>query len=80
MCIRDRDEAKNYKEEEIVFSPISRLLKAPHFTLEVISYLNQMYGEDYLRTKGLKVITTLDWDLQQKAEEIIKEKSINRCV
>ncbi len=70
-------EAENYKKEEVIFSPISRLLKAPHFTLEVISYLNQMYGEDHLRTKGLKVITTLDWDLQQKAEEIIKEKSIN---
>ena len=61
------------KEKEIEFSDISRLLKAPHFTLEVVNYLNNKYGEEYLKTRGLRVYTTLDWDLQEKAEQIIKE-------
>lgn len=61
-----------YKKEEILFSPIQRLLKAPHFTLEVQNYLFNKYGEDYLRTGGFKVYTTIDWRLQEKAEEIVK--------
>ena len=44
-----------------------------------MAYLNRKYGEEYLRTRGLNVYTTIDWSLQQKAEEIIKERSkINR--
>jgi len=66
-------EVEEYRQEEISFSPISQLLKAPHFTLEVINYLTENYGDDYLRTRGLKVYTTLDWKLQQEAEKIIKE-------
>jgi len=73
------EEATVYKKEEITFSPIAHLLRAPHFTLKVIDYLNQKYGEEYLRTGGLKIYTTLDWGLQQKAEEIIRERiKINR--
>ncbi len=64
--------AEEAKSQEINFSPISKLLKAPHFTLEVISYLNEKYGENYLKTKGLKVYTTIDWNLQSEAEKIIK--------
>ncbi|MBZ1356639.1 MAG: transglycosylase domain-containing protein [Candidatus Nealsonbacteria bacterium] len=68
------EEGQEFKEEEIVFSPINRLLKAPHFTLEVVSYLMEKYGDEYLRTRGLKVYTTLDWNLQKKAEEIVKRR------
>ncbi len=74
-----QEEADELKIEEIEFSAITQLLKAPHFTLDVVGYLNQKYGEEYLRTRGLKVYTTLDWDLQREAEKIVKEKSaINR--
>jgi 1A family penicillin-binding protein len=66
-------EVEEYKEQEINFSPINQYLKAPHFTLEVISYLTEEYGDDYLRTRGLQVYTTLDWDLQQAAEKTVKE-------
>ncbi len=69
------EEAEEFKNENIEFSAITHLLKAPHFTLDVISYLNNNYGEEYLKTRGLKVYTTLDWDLQQKAEKIVKERA-----
>ncbi|OQA70788.1 MAG: Penicillin-binding protein 2D [Parcubacteria group bacterium ADurb.Bin247] len=68
------DEAQEYKEKEIIFSPSAQLLRAPHFTLEITQYLEKTYGEDYLKTRGLKVYTSIDWELQQKAEEIVKQK------
>jgi 1A family penicillin-binding protein len=67
------EDAETTKKEDINFSLTSKLFKAPHFTLEVINYLNENYGENYLKTRGLKVYTTLDWRLQSEAEKIIKE-------
>lgn len=70
-----REEADELKEEVIEFSAITQLLKAPHFTLDVVAYLNRKYGEEYLRTRGLKVYTTIDWDLQREAERMVKERA-----
>ncbi len=58
--------------EIVTFSPEDNLhIKAPHFTLWVRDYLVGRYGEDTVNHRGLKVLTTLDWELQQKAEEIV---------
>ncbi len=55
--------------EKIVFQPRSSSgIKAPHFVTAVQDYLVQKYGEDMVDNGGLKVITTLDWTLQQEAE------------
>ena len=51
----------------------SNILAAPHFVLYVKQLLAEEYGEKAVETGGLKVITTLDYDLQQKAENVIKE-------
>jgi len=48
-------------------------IKAPHFVMMVKDYLIDKYGEDTLNTNGFDVITTLDWDLQQVAEKVVKE-------
>lgn len=48
-------------------------IKAPHFVIMVKDYLITKYGEDLVNRGGLKVITTLDWELQQIAERVIKE-------
>ncbi|MBI4085742.1 MAG: transglycosylase domain-containing protein [Candidatus Liptonbacteria bacterium] len=48
-------------------------IQAPHFVEAVKDYLIQKYGEDAVREGGLKVITTLDWDLQQLGEKVVKE-------
>ena len=47
--------------------------KALHFVQYVRSYLEEKYGKDIVENGGLKVVTTLDYKLQQKAEQIIKE-------
>ncbi|HEC30509.1 MAG TPA: penicillin-binding protein, partial [Candidatus Yonathbacteria bacterium] len=46
-------------------------IRAPHFVIWVQEYLVKKYGEKAVREGGLKVITTLDYSLQQKAEEIV---------
>ena len=68
-----KEQGKEAKKEKIVFAEIRNPIKAPHFVMEVKQYLDDKYGEDFLREKGLKVYTSLDWELQEWAEKIIKE-------
>ena len=65
------------KQEEIEFSESAITIKAPHFVMYVKSYLEEKYGEDYLKEKGLKVYTTLDWELQEYAEKVVSEADKN---
>lgn len=46
-------------------------INAPHFVFYLMQKINEKYGEEYLREGGLRIISTLDYDLQKKAEEII---------
>lgn len=46
-------------------------IKAPHFVFYIREYLAQRYGERAIEEQGLRVITTLDWSLQEKAEDIV---------
>lgn len=46
-------------------------IKAPHFVMWVKGYLEDRYGAETIKNRGFKVITTLDWNLQQKAEVAI---------
>jgi 1A family penicillin-binding protein len=64
------DEAKN---EKLVFAERTQSIKAPDFVLYVKKYLDNKYGEDYLKEKGLKVYTSLDYDLQQYTEQVVKD-------
>ena len=48
-------------------------ITAPHFVLFVREYLNEKYGENFVEKSGLKVTTTLDLNLQNIAERIVKE-------
>ncbi len=67
-----KDEAQAAKKETINFEKILQPIKAPHFTLWVKDYLEEKYGEDFLKEKGLKVYTSIDWNLQKKAEELVE--------
>lgn len=67
-----KEENKSAKKEEIKLNPPSYGIKAPHFVMYIKEYLEQKYGEKYVRDGGLKVYTTLDWNLQQIAEEAVK--------
>jgi len=62
------------KEEIIEFARINQLIRAPHFAIWIKGILEEKYGEDFLREKGAKVYTSLDWDLQEYAEKVVKER------
>lgn len=71
--IDDRELAASL-EEKIVFLPQDTTgIRAPHFVIAVQEYLVSKYGENFVRTGGLSVRTTLDWKLQEIAERVIKE-------
>ncbi len=58
--------------EKITFQPESiGGIKAPHFVMAVQEYLVQKYGEDTVDNTNMKVLTTLDWNLQQEAEAAV---------
>jgi len=67
------DQLTEAKNEKITFSKSTASIKAPDFVMYVKKYLDNKYGEDYLKEKGLRVYTSLDWDLQQYVEQVIKE-------
>ena len=69
--------AEEAKKEEVVVVEILRSIKAPHFTLWVQGQLEEKYGRGFLEQKGLKIFTSLDWELQEIAEEVVKEGAEN---
>ncbi len=69
-----KEELEEALEEEIVFHRHRDNLYAPHVVMEIKKELERLYGEEFLREEGLKVYTTIDFDLQRKTEEIVKER------
>lgn len=79
MLINDfitEDEYEAALAEEVTFQPQSVSgIRAPHFVFYVREQLVQEYGEEALAERGLRVITTLDYELQEEAERIVREKA-----
>jgi len=69
-----QEEADKAKEKKIVFSnnPYGAI-EAPHFVMYVKQELVNKYGEQRANEGGLKVYTTLDYDMYKKAVEAIKD-------
>lgn len=73
----NEEEYNQAKDEEVVFKEKeTRGIKAPHFVFFIKDYLEKKYGADVIEKGGLKVTTTLDYELQEKAEEIAKEEAL----
>ncbi len=66
-------EAAEAKEEVLNFAGVRQPIKAPHLALYVKDYLEERYPDYFLKEKGLKVYTTIDWELQDAAEKIVSE-------
>ena len=74
----DKQEEESAQKIKLVFASQNiGIIKAPHFVMMVEDYLIQKYGEDIVEKGGLRVITTLDWKLQQIAETAV-ENGANR--
>lgn len=72
-----QEEAEKAKKEEIKFAERKIELKAPYFTLWVKDQLEKKYGREFLERGGLRIYTTLDWELQKLAQDVVK-KGIER--
>src|SRR3989338_6014707 len=71
----DYDKAKN---ETVVFTPqAAKGIKAPHFVFFIKDYLEQKYGSELVEKGGLIVTTTLNYDLEMKGEELVKEGALS---
>lgn len=70
-----QEEAVQAKQIDVLAKIDPRIdnISAPHFVMYVRQYLEDKYGQDIAETGGLKVYTTLDWNKQQVAEQIVRE-------
>ncbi len=72
-----QSELDEYKKATVTFVPQhTSSIAAPHFVFYVQQYLEDKYGQDALEQGGWRVTTTLDADLQQKAEEIVNRQAL----
>ena len=72
----NQEDYNNALSEDVVFLPEQPMhIAAPHFVFFVKDYLEKKYGQEVVEGGGLEVITTLDYELQKKAEEITLKKS-----
>ncbi len=65
------DEAQKAYDTHLDIKPPSQQILAPHFVMYVKSILAQKYGERVVSQGGLKVITTLDMEMQEMAQDIV---------
>ena len=71
---KDQDEQALKDLENVKFQEKGASFKAPHFVQYVQKILEERYGERVVELGGLRVTTTLDLDLQEKAQDIVKEE------
>jgi membrane peptidoglycan carboxypeptidase len=72
---------KNDSQKEIVSfeKDVSNSGKALHFVMYIREQLEQKYGVDVVQNGGLKVITTIDYELQKKLEDIVKTGALENA-
>lgn len=51
-------------------------IRAPHFVFFIREYLERQYGQRAIEESGLRIITSLDMNLQTKAEEIVRKYAL----
>jgi membrane peptidoglycan carboxypeptidase len=68
-----RETAEEAKKQELSFKEKRIEILAPYFTLWIKEFLEKEYGKDFLATAGWKVYTSLDFEMQKIAEEVVRE-------
>lgn len=64
----DQNKINEVENESLNFALKKTDIKAPHFVFYVTDLLYKEYGEEMVKTGGLRVTTTLDLDLQESAQ------------
>ena len=61
------------KNTLFAITPRSDPISAPHFVFYALDELKKRYSPEELYTNGLRITTSLDWDLQESAETVVRE-------
>ncbi len=69
-----KQEAEDAYAEELIFAPQTEYIRAPHFVAYVRKDLEERFGKNFVDLGGLTVTTTLDLDLQEEVQRIVKEE------
>ncbi len=73
--ITKTDATRSYNEiKRYQFSENNINIKAPYFVMYVRQLLAQKFGDGMVTSGGLQVTTSLDYTIQQKAENIVKSE------
>ena len=73
--ITSKQEQDSLKQvQDFKFTERRGNLKAPHFVMYVKDQLDKMFGEQYVANGNLTVTTTLDYDIQKQAEDIVTQE------
>ncbi|MDO8529251.1 MAG: PBP1A family penicillin-binding protein [bacterium] len=83
--LRDQADPQGKKAVEIAMKadtlgkiiPLKEKIEAPHFVFYVKDQLEQNYNTEIIEEGGLKIYTTLDYDMQKNAEAIVKNYVIS---
>ncbi len=71
---KDQENLAARQLDSVIFQSQGASFKAPHFVQYVQKILTERYGEAAVEQGGLKVTTTLDLTLQDKAQGIVSEE------
>jgi membrane peptidoglycan carboxypeptidase len=72
------DEYKKANSEKVMLQPQEKFgIRAPHFVFFVKEYLENILGKGSLDEGGYRVITTLNTDMQEKAEDLVKKTALS---
>ena len=71
-----KEQEKQAESEELTYRTKQNELgfKAPHFVLYVKQKLIEQFGDRLVEQGGLKVTTSLDYKIQEKAQQIVKNE------
>jgi len=70
----DKKKYESAIKKKLVTNPPKTTIKAPHFVFYVRGQLEDVFGIKEIEEGGLKVVTTLDLNIQKEAEKILQEE------
>lgn len=68
-----QNQAETAKKQGLVFAESTVGIKSPHFVIYVQEQLEESFGRETLEEGGYRVTTTLDYELQKKAEQAVAD-------
>lgn len=69
----NKQEHDDASTQTVAFRDVKTEIKAPYFVSWIQNQLTAKYGKEFLRQGGLRVYTTLDLNLQNLAEQVVRE-------